>query len=350
MMNRPATADSEATVGLATLVAPIVERAWRVLLVAALVGAAAVGLVLARPPKYEAQIVAATVSNGPTLSLGSAASLLGAGTQASGFSANPALVSTLFESRRVLQAVGTSRLGEGGTRVVDAAEGAPVPGTQVVKVMDRLVRARVDKETGLITVRVAHPDSALARLIASRLIDETTRAFVGTARAQATEQRRAQEARVDSAARRLRRAQQQAQAFLSENRTLAEYSAGNIDRQALERELGLAETIYNKAVADRESAVAKELEETPVLVVVDPLPGELPRIPRFAVVIGFVAALAAMIFAVIWIFVGEAFRRHAAAMPADAARLRTAAARLGPRRGRGDRRAAYEAEGAHVRS
>jgi hypothetical protein len=324
--------------------------------VAALAGAAAVALIVSQRPRYEAAVVAATVSNAPTLNLSGAASLLGAGAQASGFSANPALVANLFTSRRVLQVVGTSTLADGRTRVVDVAAGTRVPGPRVERTMHEYVRARVDRETGLITVRVAHPDSALARVVANRLLGETTRMFVQTARAQASEQRRAQEARVDSAERRLRRAQEEYQAFLSENRILAEFATGNLRRRALEREMTLAEGVYTRAASDREAAVAKELEETPVLVVVDPLPDELPRLPRFAVVIGFAAALVAGVIAVLWVFVAEAFRRHAASAPEDARRLREAMGRLG---GRPDRPAPTGGDGiaepavsgaAHVRA
>ena len=46
------------------------------------------------------------------------------------------------------------------------------------------------------------------------------------------------------------------------------------------REKSLAEQVYSQAATDRESAVARELEETPTVVVQDPLPPVLPKVRK----------------------------------------------------------------------
>jgi len=63
-----------------------------------------------------------------------------------------------------------------------------------------------------------------------------------------------------------------------------------------------AQTVYSQARADYESAVARELEETPAVVVVDPIPSRLLPDPRrvplklvLATALGLIAATIVLI-------------------------------------------------------
>jgi uncharacterized protein involved in exopolysaccharide biosynthesis len=314
-----------AELGLAAVLAPVVER-WRLLAVSGFLAAAVVAaIVLARAPRYQARIVMATVSNQPGLSsLGGAAALLGATTAQGGFQVSPALVASLLQSRRVLNAVGTSTLPGTRERVVDRIAGQRVAPEFVAGVMSRTLKTSVSKETGLVNLDVVLPDSALARLVNDRLLAATSRAYVETARAQASQLREAQEARVDSAARMLRNAEERLQRFVSMNRQFEQYSPRSMELQSLQRAVTLAEGIYGKAMNDRESAVAKELENTPAVVVVDPLPETLPRTPRRLALVVPLALLAAVFLSLVWIFLGEAFRRQARERTDEVERLRAA--------------------------
>jgi hypothetical protein len=317
------TAESD-DVGLAAVLAPVVER-WRALTVCAVLAVAVVATaVLLRAPRYVARIVLATVSSQPNFSLGGAAAILGGAAPQGGFQASPALISGLVESRRVLYVVGTSTVPGGTARVVDRVADEPVSPQFVAGIMAQHIESTVAKETGLVTVEVTLTDSALARTVSRRLIDATSRAFVETARAQASQLRQAQELRVDSASRMLRRAEERLQAFLSGNRTFEQYSPRSSDLRSLQRALTLAEGIYTKAVNDREAAVAKELENTPAVVVVDPLPETLPRTPRHLVMFSALALLATAFLSLVWIFVVESFRRQARERVDEVERLRAA--------------------------
>jgi uncharacterized protein involved in exopolysaccharide biosynthesis len=94
-------------------------------------------------------------------------------------------------------------------------------------------------------------------------------------RAQASAKRVAQAERVDSARRQLRRAEERSLSFLASNRAFTQYSPASISRQQLEREVTAAQSVYSQARSDYESAVARELEETPAVVVVDSIPNRL---------------------------------------------------------------------------
>jgi uncharacterized protein involved in exopolysaccharide biosynthesis len=300
-------------VTLAQLLAPVLAR-WRTIVAVTLaVGALGVGLVTLRATRYEAGVTVATISNSPSLQLGGAAALLAGGALAqSGFQPNPALVASLLESRRVLHAVGTKPAGPPGGRVVERVRGRPVEDAEVAKEMAKLLRVDVSRETGLVSMVVTHPDSALARRVADGILEETTRTFVQTARAQASQLRRGQEARVDSAARRLRRAQDALQSFRSRNRGYEEYAASALDEVVLQREVSLAENVYSRAVGDREGAIAKELEETPVVVVVDSLPQAIPPAPRYRGLVALLSVFVGFVSAVLWVLVADAVRRQRA--------------------------------------
>jgi uncharacterized protein involved in exopolysaccharide biosynthesis len=314
-------------VTLAAMLAPVVER-WRLLAVLALVFAAtAAAITLLRKPRYDASLYLATVTSGQSgLSLGGAAALLAGNAAAAqgGFQINPPLVANLLVSRRVLTEVATSTVPGTRTRVAEAVAGEPVDQAEAVRRMRRVVDADVSKETGLISLAVTSTDSALARVVAVRLVDATKRAYVETARAQATQLREAHQARVDSAGRRLNRAQEGLTAFLSANRVVAEYSGARVREDALQREVRLATEIFMKAAGDREAAVAKELEQTPVVVTVDPLPETLPQKPRFTALATALGAIAGLLVGLVVVFVGEGLRRDARGADPEYARLRDA--------------------------
>jgi uncharacterized protein involved in exopolysaccharide biosynthesis len=55
-----------------------------------------------------------------------------------------------------------------------------------------------------------------------------------------------------------------------------------VTRRQLEREATNAQSVYSQALSDYETAVARELEETPAVVVVDSIPNRLLPDPRHA--------------------------------------------------------------------
>jgi uncharacterized protein involved in exopolysaccharide biosynthesis len=191
-----ANVTTESSVRLPSLLAPILER-WRVLLLLTFGAAIAAGLFARlRAPRYVASMSVATITSSRTLNLGGAAALLGAGAAQGGFQLTPSLIADLMKSRRVLVPVG-SALAPGSTETVASRiRGRTVEPVHVWENMQRAVSANVDQQTGLVEVDVTATDSALARFVADSVYEETTRAFVQTARAQASLQRRGQEARV----------------------------------------------------------------------------------------------------------------------------------------------------------
>ncbi len=292
-----------------------VARNWGRLALGAIVAASiAIAIILIRGPRYEARLIVATVSSQPGLNLGGAAALLasaggGAAPTQSGLQVSPLLIADLMQSRRVLLAVGLSKLPGRTERIVDLVAEKQVREDKIVEEMDDVIAARVAKETGLVSLGVILKDSSLAREVARRIISEVTKTYVETARAQATQLRHAQDVRVDSAKRALARLEREQQQFQQANRTVPSFSELATQQQTLQRDVGVAEQVYSKAVSDRESAVAKELEETPVVVTVDPLPATLPPTPRRLVLFTGLAVVASLMFGILVIFIAEALRQ-----------------------------------------
>jgi hypothetical protein len=269
-----------------TLLLPLV-RGWSSLAILIVVSWIVVAVVVIRGGrKFRAESSLSTVSTAralPSAATGFAASLLGfGGGQGSGIQLTPGVVVRISRMDGVLYGVAVDSIG--GRRVVDllarTAPDKPVPPQQVVRVVRRHLTAQYDVQTGLITVAVVHRDSALARAVLARVIDAVSVTYREAARAQAGEIREAQQRRLDSAEARLRGAEEALRHFVEGNRVVAEYTPEYVRSQELDRAVQTASAVYTQALADRDAAWAKELEETPVVVAIDPPPPELPREPR----------------------------------------------------------------------
>jgi len=149
--------------------------------------------------------------------------------------------------------------------------------------MREVVSTDVDKQTGLVTFAVQLPDSALARRMATQILGVASRTFVEVMRAQATDQREAGKAQVDSTLRQLRAVEARLQDFQTTHRIYAQYSPAATQRARIDRDLQAAQSAYADALSDRQNAIARELSELPAVVVVDPIPPELTKVPRQAV-------------------------------------------------------------------
>jgi uncharacterized protein involved in exopolysaccharide biosynthesis len=229
-----------------------------------------------------------------------ALAVLGSGSLPSqGLNPTPEFVAALLTGRGVLTSVGQRPSGAGaGATLVEALRGRSVAGPDIPAALRRHLQVRIARETGLITVTTAAPDSSVAREFNRALVAEMTKTFVATVRAQAQLQRVAQAARQDSAAARVDRADAELRRFLGSNRVVAEYSSTAAARDRLVRALDLAHDVYRQASADYESAVARELQETPAVVIVDPVPTVLPKRPRYLLLKTGLALFAGLLFGI----------------------------------------------------
>ena len=328
------TPDVDGRVAIAAILAPLLEHRRSLAfsgLAAALVTTAAVML-----PRttYDASIQLAVVTNARNLpnlsSLGGIPSLLtGAlgGLQSNGLQATPALVLAIMKSGDVMRSVGGSGAGTPVGSIADRIKGRRVRAEKVPEVLASVVDAEIQPETGTLRLTVRLPDSALARHVADLVVEETRQAYVSIVRSQARQQRIGQEARVDSAASQLASAERALAVFEAANRNLTRYSEKTLERQVLERRVQLTQQVYLQAAAEHEAAVARELEVTPVLAVLDAVPSVLPRSRRYLLLKVFLAMIAATL---VWgsvVLTREGLSARGSADP-DLLRLRRAWAEL----------------------
>ena len=263
------------------LLAEARRHAGWVLGIPALVGALVIGVGLLLPRTYEVSVVVSPVSSRPSLgSAGLAASVLGA-SMLGGLQSTPTLVARLARLDGVLLGVAHAPSGTGDARIIDRLQDespGEVSDRDALERMRKVISATSDVQTGLVTLRVSAKDSAMVRLVTSRILSATSDAFVQASRAHASALKHAQDQRLDSASRRLRSAEEAMLSFRSTNRSASDVSTAALREARLRRDLDLAENLYSRAAEEREIAASKELEETPALVVVDGLPTEIqPR-------------------------------------------------------------------------
>jgi len=198
----------------------------------------------------------------------------------------------------------------------------------VAKKLSKLMDVEANKETGTISLAVAHKDSALARLIASRVVDSASQIFVRTSRAQAQQQRIAQEARVANAAAQLAGAENQLREFNFANRATPSFSVAGQERDRLNRDIRFAEQSYEQAITERDAAYGRELEATPTVVVQDPLPSKLPKVRKNIILKTGIAAIASFVALCLYVLISDLIRRRLLTRDAESDRFREAVATL----------------------
>lgn len=290
--------------GAGSASAPLVfllARSRLVLAVGAACALVAGTVTMLRPRRFEAAArVAAVTSSRLPGGLASLAAISGL-PNATGLLPTPDLIAELAQSSRVLAAVAATATPRGSIGVMLTADSAAT-GQEVERALRRVVQVGVDRRSGLVTVRAAARDTALARAVAQTVVDSTGAVFGALLRSQARQQREGLAVRVDSARAELARAEEALQRFAAANRVVAEYSVAAVERQRLTRRADVAAQSYASAVAEQQAALGRELESAPVLAVVDPVPATLRPLPRYsafyalaAFVIGTFGALSVLL-------------------------------------------------------
>lgn len=313
-----------------TLLTPLLENRRRIILGVILVAGAVGAWSAIRPRKYKAELALTPVtSNRSAQALGNLAALTGAALQ-NGYTLTPQRMVELLRSRAVLAGVGLSTTSR-SERVVDRVLGERYKtddAESVARQLSKLITVSSNKETGTVTLAVSHKDSALARLIAARVVDSASQSFVRTARAQATQLRMAQEARVANAAAQLSSAEERLRQFNFGNRAAPPFSTQGIERDRLARQIRFAEQAYTQAMTERETAFGRELEATPTVVVQDPLPTTLPKVRKRIIMKTVVAAVVSTVLISLIVLLSEVIRRRLQREDTESERFRGALATL----------------------
>lgn len=318
------------------LVTPILENRRRILIGVILVSAAVATWAALTPRKYKAELVLTPVTSTRTpASLSGIAALAGATLQ-QGYQLTPQRMVELLKSRAVLGGVGLSIAPGSSQRVVDRLLGERYESDDaesVARQLNKLMIVAANKETGTITLSVSHKDSALARIVAARVVDSASHIFVRTSRSQAQQLRVAQEARVANAASQLAAAEDRLREFNFSNRAAPAFSISGTERDRLTRQIRFAEQVYTQAMTERDAAYGRELEATPTVVVQDPLPAKLPKVRKRIIIKTGIAAIVSFALFSLTALIADMIRRRLDQRDTESERFRGALGAL-PRLGR----------------
>jgi uncharacterized protein involved in exopolysaccharide biosynthesis len=315
-----------------TLLTPLIEKRRQIILGVVLLTLAVGVFAFVMPRKYKAELSLTPVINSRSASaLGGIAALAGATLQ-QGYQLTPARMVELIRSRAVLAGVGFSPYKAGGNeKIIDRVLGRPFVGNDaedVAKHVGKMLTTTTNKETGTIQVAIQHKDSALARLVATRIVDSASQIFVRTSKAQAQQLRIAQEARVENAASALTSAEERLRQFKDQNRATPAFSSAGLEQERLNRQIRFAEDVYNQAATDREAAYARELEATPTVVVQDPLPKELPKVRKHVIVKMAITAIVSLVLLSFAVLLSDMTRRRLERADPESARFQKAVSGL----------------------
>jgi len=315
-----------------TFVTPLIEKRRLIILGVVLLTLAVGIFAFAMPRKYKAELSLTPVVNSRSASaLGGIAALAGATLQ-QGYQLTPARMMELIKSRAVLAGVGLSPYKTGGNeKVIDRVLGRTFVGNDaedVAKHVGKMLATTTNKETGTIQVAIQHKDSALARLVATRIVDSASQIFVRTSKAQAQQLRISQEARVENAASALTSAEERLRQFKDQNRATPAFSSAGLEQERLSRQIRFAEDVYNQAATDREAAYARELEATPTVVVQDPLPKELPKVRKHVILKMGITAIVSLVVLSFAVLLADLTRRRLERADPESARFQRAVSTL----------------------
>jgi uncharacterized protein involved in exopolysaccharide biosynthesis len=138
-----------------------------------------------------------------------------------------------------------------------------------VKVLMRMTSAKVNRETGVLTLSVTSEWPSVSARIANQLVQGVNGFNLRTRQGQASEERRFTEARLAEARGSLREAENRLQGFLQSNRQVQNSPELSFERDRLQREVGLQQELVTSLAKSYEEVRIREVRDTPVITVIE---------------------------------------------------------------------------------
>ncbi len=277
----PEVEDEISLLGLASVV-----LRWRRLIFALGILGGLIGLVrgLASPRVYRSTaIFIPQGSEGPSTGLLAAADQLGIRVpSSSGSGWGPTMYTEVLRSSTILEPIAfdTVVVAEQGNKriaLLDLLEvGGATPALRAdrgVKAVSALVKSEEVKQLGGVRVAVTTRWPSVSFQLAEKLVHGVNQFNTETRQSQAASERQFVEVQAGEAERALRSAEDRLQEFLERNRVFGSPDLV-LQRDRLQREVGLRQQLYTTLMQSREEARIREVRNTPVITVL-----EQPRLP-----------------------------------------------------------------------
>lgn len=173
----------------------------------------------------------------------------------------------------------------GATRADSLADG--------VRKAGNLIRTSVDMTTNVVSLEVTADTPELAAAATNRLVALLNQFNAERRQSQGRERRKFAEGRVAESAAELREAEAAVRRFLERNRSYQSSPQLMFEYQGLQRRLSTAQDLYLTLLREFETARIEEVNDTPVLTVIDAaVPPRRRSQPRRALIVGVSAAVA----------------------------------------------------------
>jgi uncharacterized protein involved in exopolysaccharide biosynthesis len=138
-----------------------------------------------------------------------------------------------------------------------------------VERLDELITVRVDAQTNVVRVVVSSRYATLAAAVANRLVLFLNEFNMQKRQSQARERRRFSEERVSAADSALRRAEESVKVFYDRNRDWQQSPALVFEEGRLRRQLTINQELYLTLKREYETARIEEVNDTPVITIID---------------------------------------------------------------------------------
>jgi uncharacterized protein involved in exopolysaccharide biosynthesis len=195
-----------------------------------------------------------------------------------------------------------------------------------VKWLTPRIDAQVEQQTSIVAISVTLRDPGLAAAVTSRIVDHLNRFNTEQRQSQARERRRFVEGRVEAAQGSLADAEGALRAFYERNRNWQQSYGLTFEEGRLRRDVDTRQEVILTLTREYETARIEEVNDTPVLTVIDPAVAPRDRsFPRLGL-FGGVALVAGLLFGVVGALLAETLDRARQGDPARHGAMRLALA------------------------
>lgn len=150
-----------------------------------------------------------------------------------------------------------------------------------VKRLTKMISIRVDYQTNIVTLGVDARDPIIAAGVANRLVEFLNEFNTKQRQSQARERRRFTEERVTAADSELRRSEDAVKTFYERNRGWQQAPELVFQEGRLRRQVDVSQEVYLTLKREHEGARIEEVNDTPVITVIDPAkPPPRPSAPK----------------------------------------------------------------------
>jgi uncharacterized protein involved in exopolysaccharide biosynthesis len=178
-----------------------------------------------------------------------------------------------------------------------------------VKALDRLVSTRVNNQTNIVRLSVDARYSTLAAAVANRFVAYLNDFNAKTRQSQARERRRFIEGRLEDGERQLRTAEENLRTFYERNRSWQQAPQLVFEEGRLRRQVDIRQEVYLTLSREYETARIEEVNDTPVITVIDrATPPQRRSKPRRELLVTVAFVLGGMV-GLIWAAGAEYFAR-----------------------------------------